>query len=1775
MAVVTPLPLINCMLPPLDTSKLFDRGVPAWFTRVVLPCAGTIYLLCTVGTSFAYLIVLVEYVSNDFWWREFNTTGGQTYLADLFNAKLILDVSGPFDMFDSESAMLGNYSAINTFVNMRAVAARRWMLEPLPLDVAVTTLRKNSLYENVFTVISHCWVDFNRHFEMAHSPLRQQRCANRQQDNAAMYLESLLRNVNSSDLTESSFGHSINQTILTPMLDMAGGPAWVHQLVAMSEWLSVKDEVEWWHEHGLAHWTIQMQNRFQLGFEDSITIVNALGVVQPITVSSWPYMYRGLASWSTSRSAVGLWNDLSVCTYYGCSLVLNSNASLPAMGMDWDVEYNGPASTVGMQLIRSEIGPLMGFDLYHVRPPASVVAIFSTFQRQFLHALTESSELLDGFNQLTDPVIDVVPANWRAPNLAFYGGSPLCLSFADPQPFPQMPLAYNDGCQNQDPFVIEFDRLNVVFAMIVLAFNGGDIPAVCAISPARAALCHETLAKAATLLPLLHTVKREVGPLVAKANVDVQALRVQFMQMAVQNGSTNVLVTQDVVPASSSDPWSLMGWLTMYDWVNGTREVYNVEGDHGNLTLMSGRVPYVRFVVNPEELPRKACVYFWYLVVYSTAMSTVVAVAMTLLGVVAKFQIDGANLFQYNRIFGSVWIGRPLMFIRGITAVIILSTSTTALHVGNQVTAFHNYDRSPVERLLLSSETLWLQYVLNDVLLPLTQTHSRDYAALGSCLGFIAVMSVELASPYVAHATIERTCSITSFRRGIKCTSGTIEIGSFGRVCVLFSIHAACAVVAYCVVRACRFLLHKPRPKGTATNHALIPAATEAFCMPSAAATSWHLDVMTCIMSGMVPVHNWLFDFKTWGLVKGESATGHTFDVPQFVVPPGNGPVPTFGTKHAWLGFLSLMYMTTSIAGSYTFLELTKSAMANDFWWASFDTDTHVYVCNWFNSMLQVTSAMSNIQIHTADHAAMATTTNMTASVVAVSPLYAIAVQDAANSLANVIQGLRSMDGCMVPWIMTTYCYVDFGRRWEMAPSEQRQARCVADARDGAVYLESMVRNANLASLMQCWGDPLDVGVFSYLKTSAEGIQWLDASVRRPANTVADEERLWQSHGIATFTTQWQNFKTLGIVESFSIQNAFGWSYPITLKTSNGSFQFPVQTTFKMAWPLACDLTLLMLNTSVTSGKSLLRVSGNFAYHNVSVETIYALEGVVPSPLGPGMSLLRSVLGPFGQVKMKRVACPSALRSLYLELSNQLKHWLGMDAAIQEAFWSIYFSFTMQPVVKAWTGWSHRGGNILCEPDPNFLSMDDRPCVSFSYRGLCGIGLQDTLTVDTSGLVKAVLATPSLNATAATALEYDSPDSSFKFISNAQAFVAAASFPPDVLNSLRHQAQQVKQTLRDDVAVTVVQYVVPRNGIATNYSLARVNVFDESEADFELFAWLYMFDWVQGIREVVSFEGDATTITSMSTTTVNEELPVNPMEVPLNVAFYMRWLLQYITLVMLCVACVVCVYIVMLKGQVEAANMTSFSRVASLVWVGRPLILLRAFCAICLLSTSSLVLVRPLQGLVSFFHFDRKPWYIVILTAGELNWMTYIINDVFSVLTHQYTQKYSWTSFIVVWVASAIWEFASPASYSVVVERVCTVAQVDFQVICHGGTIEIGSVSRFTLLLGLVFGYCALCFVLVLWRFPRATTRSKTTSVFLYTSAKHQFVASKWVYQGTQYVDKASAVLTGILSVEVRAVLYLFDIKTWRIYTMPLEQLGTLDRGLPPHLTAALPLIDG
>ncbi|KAF0690715.1 Aste57867_17910 [Aphanomyces stellatus] len=1778
-------------------------------TRLLFPF-GLFYVLSTATISVLYLNLLSPSVANDFWWPHFTTPGIQTFLGDLYTAKTTLHVTGSLDLFAATSLLVKDYSTGTAFISMRPAAARAILLDQLPLQEAIRIMRSISLIENIRTVAPSCWLDFNRTYEMAHTALRQAACNSNRTTNAAVYLESLLRNVQTSDLLASTYYPEIQGGIfaavqLTPM-----GAAWVNA-IETHIWPSVADEESYWRAFGITTFKNQLQNYYLEGMDDGISIVNALGISSRITIHSRPAIARSKGSWSTQYATCGFWNDLDSTTQTtpASSLIRSAPNAFERLGYDWDMWYNGPAGTPATVLIRTQLSPLANFDVNLVPVPASLLRLVAAFQDILFSRLSEESS---DYVALDEPIVDATPNAWMTlPNAVFYGGNPLC-PYGKPLPYIQPSFGYDDDCGLQIHHQIQLTRDALLFA--ILAHQAKDMVAICA-QCFPASTCVQTLRAAKQVYSRLFLKDDDnMIALVALTLADILPLNISFLQWATVNGIDQIL-HQAIVPSESeSDPWSFFGWMTLYDWATGHREVYTFEGDYATVTLMSQPHAFAPLAAIAAELPRNGCTYLWAVTVY---VSLVLIAVLALAVLVCLYYFpdqDARNLFQCNRVAGSAWVGRPFLFLRGMTAIFVLSTSPVVFSPGGSTSPIARLDLVPRplwHMCVLAGEATWLAYVAQDFLVPLTQPHTSLYAPISTALAWLTLVVLDATQPFHATATLDHACSIVSFTGGVQCTSGTIMIGNFGHVIGSCSVVAATLVVAYALVRS---LHSRPcRPP----SHVIFPSASEAFLVHEDLTNH---DVLACVLSGLVPIgRRNLFDIKLWitfevsqstftastgmlfqqdegdgwcssivaqgdgGLFSFKSATFQRNVVSKVEVERRKLSIEASTTSFSMLhfrtmGLLGLAYMFGAVFSSFVFLSFSQTILVNDFLWAGFDgANTHAFLANFFNTNLQMANPMQSTQLTNVAFGALATTTNDLDMAIHSSVLYANTIQDEVNSnLLDVIHGLRRMDPCLLPWIATAYCYVDLNQRWPLAWSRARQVRCASSRNNGAMYLELTLRNAkSWPELASCWGDALNVAVLAALRDTNDGQVWIEETVEsHDVVSPTAELAYWQRHGIQDYRTQWQNFKRLGVYESFVVVNAIGVQYSLTLKHSNSSFQLSAATSFVMHWGLANTLAHMTTNGSLLACRSLVSTSPYYAFLNgTTPEAVLAGSNVLPTPLDPAFAAFASTIGPFGVVDLHRVDVPETLRGLYRTMLRFVMAKLTTSTAIETAFWRLYKVHFFNPKPLAWDSVTQWGGDLNC--GMNYGGASSLPFLFFSTNGICGNYLSDFISTPTQNVILALLAAGLTNASSAHVVAIANRDATHQVVI-ADTLNATIRFLTLYCNASelgQFNTENVVAYIRDTLALSLVQYV----GSVSTISLSRVNVFAPSESSLAFFSWLYLFDWVEGKREVVTFQGDVGFVTTLSATQNLDARPANRQEIPQNVSFYILRVVQYITVVLFGVGCLVCTYIVSSKGYVEGLHMIPFNLVAGHVWIGRPLMLLRGLTAVCMLSTSMLHLTRSATGLVSYFMSAAPAWFSILLSAGEMSWLVYVVVDACSLVTREFTAGYSTLSAIVVCLSVALWMLASPTTHSATVTRDCTIVTVDFDVLCSSGSVTIGDVSRFYRLIGATVVGTALSYLVERVRHPLPPPQLKIISFMLYSAAKHEFeqgIHVYWEHDGIYYVDKASAVLTGIVTFEYRGAMVLFDIKTWRAYTVESVNLGLRGSHLPPRLNHAVPLFE-
>ncbi|KAH9110074.1 hypothetical protein LEN26_012553 [Aphanomyces euteiches] len=1725
---------------------------------------GAIYVIMSVAFSFQFVLIMEDSATNDYYWPGFNTSGIQAFLSDMYNRQQ--STLSAVEQLDQTMAIYKDYSGSNTFVGVNPSKGRSVLLGNISLELAIIAVRGLPFGAFLDMASPYCWVDFNRSFELALTATRQRRCILRDVANAAVYLESILRNCDSQTVTSSFVFPFMNSSIFSAMQRFPGGNEWVESIFSRN-WLSQSDELKAWHNAGFSYWKTQLTNAHQASVDESLVIINALGIRQTIKTGRTTYLVTPNGG-TTKKAYWGFANGLQACgLMLGCTLVRSDMLHFEKLGIDWDIMLvmGGLPPTPSIDLVRTYIGPFGVIDIRSVVVPKSLLNLVTRFQQEYISKLLADTSKLELYNAIKLVQADPIPSHWQNQSFSFYGGSPMCVLGAK-QSFIQQSFNLYDDCQHQIPFTIPMDRDTTLFALYSM---GGVIKSdfVCSLCQATRQACQTVLSNVKTLYPQLSGIK------VAPSDMDsiwsdVAAVNISFVQFATDVAFSNKLLHQSLF-LNRSDPWSFYGWIEVFEWAQGLREVYTFEGDHGSLTLISPTYSFVDMEVNPLELPRNACKYINYISVYVSFILACIGAIVALLALLEKYVIP-VNIFQFNRVTGSVWVGRPFLLIRGMTAGIILSTANVAFQSVGGFARLKFQRRSWFEICLLSGEATWLLYSLLDICLPFIRRHAKAIAPISCFVSWLVILTVEAVSPIKPTASLENKCTIIGIDLNLFCDRGTFEIGSPTRLIWICVIQLISALVVFILVRwiLSRYLLNESENKSLC--NLLVPSASEAFLIGTEIDSDLVFDKIACVLSGMIPLPKYVFDMKLWEIVPLPSSKSRTaFPKPQFrrtsSIMQLSGKIPYRRRYMPCIALLGLVYIGATITGSYLYLGLTASTMANDFWWTSFNsTGTQAFLSYWFMKYLQTTDSIAAAQLNFPRFGDADAAYNLNTSFLIVSTLYASGIQDEANSLYNVIQGLRQMRNLQQPWIFTSYCFVDFKRQWEMANSVEKQRRCSAQYSNAAIYLESILRNGDWSDTE--WKSYLEIGVLSHLRTSVIGNNWIQESMS-VLNSINDEVKYWQANNLSSFRTQWQNYKTIGVLEDFSVRNAFGIDYAITLKHTNYTFQKEKQISFKMYWSFANDLLAVGLNQSSLGGRSLVRSSGHFAFQNSSIENGLIETGYLPSPLNTGLALARSILGPFGSTDVYRVTCPQSLRLLYQTLTEELTVSMASD----DSTWSSYskisaFSFYI-PQPSAWNRAIFVSGNIFCEINSPGAPI---PLQHFTIENSCEtIPQAASIIVNSKLQIKAIVAANLLQDVAPSSLSICAFD-----VSNPVGCVATLDALRALVSSVKfYSAQSLSQAAKNEIVTLIkpelVQFI--RNSPVGEVNLSRVPIFQE-DPSFDYFSWLYLFDWANGFREVITLQGTNGQLTTISGFVGPLQVAANSMEIPVNVATYMRLAIQYVTIILILVGSLTAFHLLAACGYVECWNMLQINRLAGAIWIGRPLIFLRGVTALCLLSTSNLDLTLSSNGMVTYFESPSQLWITTIMSCGEMSWLIYILNDIFSPVTKDYTASYSTKSAILGWLAAVVWSFASPTKHQATIKRECSVESVDFQIVCHSGRVEIGSFQRFIGLISLAAASCLVAYIFERLTKPKKKRRHQIRSYFLHTVAKNSLAFDIWNYDGVYYLDKASALLNGLLTAHCGKTLYVFDMKTWRFFTF--EWTGLDHSECHRSLTLAIPLLE-
>ncbi|KAF0687057.1 Aste57867_21138 [Aphanomyces stellatus] len=442
----------------------------------------------------------------------------------------------------------------------------------------------------------------------------------------------------------------------------------------------------------------------------------------------------------------------------------------------------------------------------------------------------------------------------------------------------------------------------------------------------------------------------------------------------------------------------------------------------------------------------------YYFVLYTTCMMLLVALVVFAAGAAARFRIDGLNLLVFHRVASLIWIGRPLLLLRGLTAFLMLSTAQIELVVDSVgYTRFALAPRSLLATMIVAGEA----------------THASFEAPLASGLAWLVIVLLDTMSPIMLTAMLNRQYTTGDTDEYLYCLPKRRRPS--WRVAPSSALTCLSSLAVAFAVRCMRRFFVSRRLMTASTNDfpLYLHGSAHEFLSRSPVddKTHDHLDYAASTMSGLIPfsLHHQFstLDMVLW-LVRRSHESNHirVSSVINIARRTSNaiqwtGDITTRRHFLHWPNVKLVRLVHCRL----------KVNFANDFYWASFNTTGHhVALATWFNQQMALARTLTTVQLDT-QPSLVTTDINYSDPTLGVtsSRWYGVRLQfESLSAIRSSIQGLRKTDGCDASWIFSQYCWVDFQRRWSMANWAARQTRCEGTMyTNAAVYLEAVLRNVD------------------------------------------------------------------------------------------------------------------------------------------------------------------------------------------------------------------------------------------------------------------------------------------------------------------------------------------------------------------------------------------------------------------------------------------------------------------------------------------------------------------------------------------------------------------------------------------------------------------------------------------------------------------------------------------------------------------------------------------
>ncbi|EQC26748.1 hypothetical protein SDRG_15398 [Saprolegnia diclina VS20] len=459
---------------PTESSAQNVRHVPraTWSTtrnQVAEAALGLSYLVISLACGVWYVYTLQPSFVNDLWWAGFNLTGHEAFLIDLVNAVLSTTAATSLSIYAPSAMVQKTYASGVSYTNVPPTYARHVIFNELTsIEYAVPQLRRLSASWSMRVNVQHCWVDFARSFEVAHTMKRQQRCREHYASNAGVYMEAILRNVVWADYLSIWGGDNAPFTVAIqlPLQETLHGRAFLDTMATARATTTIDAELAYWQTFGLASFTAQWQNRWQAGVTESIEMENALGLRQLVTVKNLP---RGAGPWTSNNflwiPLNDLWNGQGMGRSMICGTLTyfsaNVSASMPAI----DLEVFKGTTNVSGNFVRNHIGPFLSIDSIYVAVPAALATTCTVFLDAMFGQL--DARRFTQLTTITTTTLAPLPPAWQNASV-YYGGSPMCTRQSGTL-FPQQSFGFFDDCSKALPLQVTVTASASLFALLATA----------------------------------------------------------------------------------------------------------------------------------------------------------------------------------------------------------------------------------------------------------------------------------------------------------------------------------------------------------------------------------------------------------------------------------------------------------------------------------------------------------------------------------------------------------------------------------------------------------------------------------------------------------------------------------------------------------------------------------------------------------------------------------------------------------------------------------------------------------------------------------------------------------------------------------------------------------------------------------------------------------------------------------------------------------------------------------------------------------------------------------------------------------------------------------------------------------------------------------------------------------------------------------------------------------------------------------------------------------